>query len=341
MALELPSGALADLIGRRKTIIVGSVVGAISYLLFPFASSFTHYMILAFLIGVSDSFRSGSEEAILYDSYKEEKNEKKYDKAYADANIIYQVGLIIATALGGLIFEYNNTLPYTFYGIALVIVSILSYFYLEPSIDSDKFTLANYRKQIIDGSKEAFKTQYTKYLSLFYIFVGGIAWASTLYFNAYMMVDLGFENDIRGYLTAGMRFLNVVIIAKLLTNKKIFNSKRTILFFPIIMILGYLPGYWLSGYLGLPFVQIIISVTTARWIVLSPLTNAVFSSKYRATAISLLSLLIGFVYISMTGISGLVIPHYGVKAMYSLLGLFSLVTVVPLTYKLLVHSKDD
>lgn len=335
MILELPSGALADLIGRRKTILVGSVIGAFGFLLIPFASHFIHYLLLALLVGVSDSFRSGSEEAILYDSYKEEKNEKKYEKAYANANVIYQFGLIIATALGGFIFQYSNYLPFILYGISLIIVSILSYQYIEPKIDSNKFTLSNYKKQISDGAKEAFKTSYTKYLSLFYIFVGGISWSSTLYFNAYIMVDLGFDDATRGYITAAMRLINVVIISKLLTNKKLFNKNRKIIFFPIIMLFGYLPGFWLNGYSGLPFVQTVMIITTARWIVLSPLTNAVFSSKYRATAISLLSLLIGFVYIAMTSISGFIIPTFGIKAMYSLLGIFSLLTVVPLTYKLL------
>jgi len=187
---------------------------------------------------------------------------------------------------------------------------------------------------LIDGAKEAFKTPYTKSLSLFYIFVGGIAWSSTLFFNGYMMIELGFSDRIRGLITAIMRLINVVLIAKLLTNKKLFNKSKTFIFFPIIMLFGYLPGYWIDSYWGLPFVQAAMIATTARWIVLSPLTNAVFSSKYRATAISFLSLLIGFVYIAMTSLSGLIIPAYGIKTMYTLLRIISALTIIPLTIQL-------
>ncbi|MBP7875866.1 hypothetical protein KA012_02625, partial [Candidatus Woesebacteria bacterium] len=58
-------------------------------------------------------------------------------------------------------------------------------------------------------------------------------------------------------------------------------------------------------------------------------------SKYRATAISLLSLLIGFVYIGTTTISMVIIPLYGIKTMQTLLGIISVMAVVPLSIQLL------
>ncbi len=164
---------------------------------------------------------------------------------------------------------------------------------------------------MILGSKEVFKDKYTKYLSIFYIFVGGISWACTLYFNEFMMVELGFSDTLRGILSALLRAINVVLIASLLKNDKLFNWKRSIIFFPVIMFISYFPGIWLKGFWGLPFIQGAMIVTTARWIILSPLTNAAFESEYRATAISFLSLLLGFVYIFLSTISGFIISFFG------------------------------
>ncbi len=76
MLLELPSGALADLIGRRITDLIGWIVGALSFFFFPFATKFWHFLVLALMVGLFDSFRSGSEEALLYDTYKQAKREK-------------------------------------------------------------------------------------------------------------------------------------------------------------------------------------------------------------------------------------------------------------------------
>lgn len=335
MAFELPSGALADLIGRKYTNLIGFLVGTVSYILFPFATQFWHFIVLLFMTGIMASFRSGSEEALLYDTFKQEDKVKDYDNAYANGNIIYQIGLIIATAAGGFLYEINNSIPYILYGISLFIGSIIVLFYIEPLIDSEKFTLKNYAKQIRDGSREVFKNQYTKFLSLFYIFVGGIGWSSTLFFNHYILIDLGFSDSLRGILTASMRFINVILISSLLKNQKIFNWQRKVVFFPLIMMFAYLPGVYLEGFWGLPFIQAAMIATTARWIILSPLTNAAFSSKYRATAISLLSLLIGVVYVSLTSISGGVIANFGIKTMYTILGVITLITVVPISIKLL------
>lgn len=340
MVLELPSGALADMVGRKTTVTFAFFIGAISFLLFPFAHVFWHFAVLALLIGVSDSFRSGSEEALLYDSFKQENKEREYKKVFANGEVIYQTGLISATALGGLLYSIVPFLPYVLYGFSLLFGTLATLYYKEPFVDSEKFTLRNYIVQVKTGTREAFKDEYTKYLSLFYILVGGIAWSSTLYFNEYMLVDLGFGNALRGYLSAGMRFLNVVIIASFLKSEKIFNWQRTVLFFPAIMLFGYLPGVFLHGFVGLPFVQAAMIATTARWTILSPVINGAFSSKYRATAISVLSLFIGFVYVGLTSVSGFVISGYGIKTMYTLLGIVTLFTVVPITSKL-IHLKAE
>lgn len=338
MVMELPSGALADLIGRKYTIFLGFVAGAMSFLLFPIGSTFSYFLILALLVGISDAFRSGAEEAIIYDTLIETDHKSDFKSINANGNLIYQGGLIIATTLGGFIYSVNQFAPYIIYGISLFVGSLIVIMYVEPHIDSVVFSVKNYLNQIVTGSKEIFKDTYTKYISLFYIFVGGIAWSSTLYFNAYLLIDLGFSDSMRGVLDAGMRLINVVLITLVLKNEKIFNPSRTILFFPIIMLFGYLPAVLLKGFVGLPFIQAAMIATTARWIILTPLSNQAYSSKYRATAISFLSLLIGFVYIALTTASAVIIPAYGIKIMYSLLGLITLATVVPLAIKLLPYQ---
>lgn len=337
--LELPSGALADLIGRKNTTLIGTVIGAASFLLFPFATSFWHFFVLALMVGVNDSFRSGSEEALLFDTYKQADKEKDFDKMYGNGSIIYQFGLVAATALGGVLYQQSVMLPYVLYGVCLSLAALLTWFYHEPTIDSEIFTFKNYILQIRNGSKEIFKTQYTKYLSLFYIFVGGIAWSSTLYFNEYLMTEFVRNDSSRGFVTAGMRLFNVVLIRSVLQNDKIFGWKSRILLFPIIMIIAYLPGFALDGIWGVPFVQIAMIATTARWMLLAPLTNQAFSSKYRATAISFLSLSIGLVYIVLTTLSAPIISNFGIGAMYSVLGFFTIVSVIPITVKLLLVSK--
>ena len=66
--LELPSGSFADLVGRRWSLAIGSILIAMSSALLFFADSLAIAMIALFLHGASYSFRSGADQAYLYDS---------------------------------------------------------------------------------------------------------------------------------------------------------------------------------------------------------------------------------------------------------------------------------
>lgn len=333
MIMELPSGALADLIGRRTTMIISFLLGAISYLMIPFGTSYMYFIIVNIIIGISDSFRSGAEEAIIYDTYKE-KDSHDFEKVNSKGNLVYQTGLIVGTISGGLLYSVNVYIPFVFYGLSLLVGFVLTFFYIEPHIDSEKFTLSNYIKQIKVGTKEVFKDKLTTYTSLFYIAVGGITWTNALYFGSFFMVGLGFDDAQRGFIQGGTRLINALLFTFILKKIKL-GDRFKIIIFPIIMIIAFLPGVFLDGWNGVPFFALALLTTTGRWIFLTPITNKMFSSKVRATAISVMSLLIGFVYLFLVGISGVVIERYEIGGMFTVLGIMTIIFVVPLSYLLL------
>jgi MFS family permease len=69
--LEIPSGSFADLVGRRWSLAIGSLLIAISTALMFVAGSLPLMMLALFLNGASYSFRSGADQAFLYDSLGE------------------------------------------------------------------------------------------------------------------------------------------------------------------------------------------------------------------------------------------------------------------------------
>lgn len=324
------------MIGRRRTIVMAYLVDATQYILFAFATTFPQYLILAVVSGLAEALRSGSLEAIVYDSLKQDKKEGTFAKIMAAQGLRFQIGLMISTFLGGFLYNIWQPLPFILTGLFLVGSGIISTLFVEPSIDSEKFGLRNYLRQIKWGAIEAFRTHKHRLISLYYIAVGSISWMCAIYFNDYILIDLGFEASSRGVISSILRFVNIALLSKLLTNEKIFNFRRTIIFFPTIMMIGFLPGYWLAGFWGLPFVGLIMMSSTARWILLGKYTNAMFSSKYRATAISTLSMAIGAVVVVGIMISGPIMEAWGdTRLIYSLLGLLSMMTIPVLAYRLL------
>ena len=65
---EVPSGYLADLLGRKPTLVVGSVIAGIGHTVLVFADGFVGLALFEIALGVSYSLVSGSDIAMLYDS---------------------------------------------------------------------------------------------------------------------------------------------------------------------------------------------------------------------------------------------------------------------------------
>ena len=70
IALEVPSGALADLVGRRRVLLVGAALTALSLLIFAAAQDIVAFMASAGLLAAGRALISGSLEAWYVDSLR-------------------------------------------------------------------------------------------------------------------------------------------------------------------------------------------------------------------------------------------------------------------------------
>ncbi len=334
LIFELPTGALADLVGRRWTVLAGYIGWTLATLLIIGSSGFIPLVAAMLLAGLAEALLSGSLEALLYDSYKQDGNPNGFTSALATNGIIFQLALAAATFSGGFFYQLWSPLPYVLYAVACALAAIISFGFIEPSIDSQKVTVSIYFEQMKMGFREAFKSTRVRFMSLFYIVVSTLTWTNNLYFFDFMLVELQFSDTNRSLIAGMIRILNVSVLRALLGNEKLFNRQRSIYFFPILMTICFLPGIFFEGVWALPFVMGAVMAGTARWIILTRYTNELFESKYRATAISVLSMMIGIAFVFITLISGPIISNFGgVKMMYTILGVFSLVLVVPLSIK--------
>lgn len=103
MAAELPTGVLADKYGQKISIRLGLLLDAFGMLQLLLIHNPLALIAYFAVRGVSVAFRSGSDEALLYESYVEEHGSAKgYSKAYGKYLSNDLLGFIAATALAGL-----------------------------------------------------------------------------------------------------------------------------------------------------------------------------------------------------------------------------------------------
>lgn len=107
VAFELPTGSMADRLGRKYTLAMSCLCSIVAGLLYLFAPS-TATLALAFVIdGAAASFRSSSQEALFYDSCLAMGRMRDYPRLYGQFSAILKASMLAAEASGGKLSEWS------------------------------------------------------------------------------------------------------------------------------------------------------------------------------------------------------------------------------------------
>ncbi len=98
---EVPTGVIADRVGRKKSLLIAESLVAFSFIYLALANSFLEVVFVQIVIGIGMAFASGANQAILYDTLKVFKKEKDYKRIYGRARTIQYTTSIITNILGG------------------------------------------------------------------------------------------------------------------------------------------------------------------------------------------------------------------------------------------------
>ncbi|MGB0932071.1 MAG: MFS transporter [Chitinophagales bacterium] len=185
--MEVPSGYMGDVLGRRKSLIVGSVLVFLGYVIYCLTSGFWGFLVAAVTLGIGTSFISGSDSALLYDTLLRLRQTSGYVKLEGRLYAIGNFSEAIAAVLGGLLAAHLG-LIYTFYGQAAVsVIGIFAAISLvEPERTQVVSTKSNWQN-IKDTIHYVFVgNQELKWLIVYASLMGGatitVAWFAQPYF---------------------------------------------------------------------------------------------------------------------------------------------------------------
>ena len=101
VVLELPTGAFADLLGKKITVQLSYIVRILSLCVYLYASSFWHFVWAVFLQGLAESLESGASSALIFDSLIEDGREQEFKKINSKLLAVVQSSMVAATFIGG------------------------------------------------------------------------------------------------------------------------------------------------------------------------------------------------------------------------------------------------
>jgi MFS family permease len=101
--LEVPTGAVADHFGRKTSLIVSAIfvmMGVITFSLYP---NIYFFMLGEVLWAASVALLSGADQALVYDSLKEIKEEKQSKKVFGRLGSFHLAGIMVGAPIGSII----------------------------------------------------------------------------------------------------------------------------------------------------------------------------------------------------------------------------------------------
>lgn len=125
--LQVPAGALADKLDRKKLIITGSIIASISLWLMPHSRGFIELLLKTTLMGIGGALAIPAAMAIAVDRGRE----YGMGSVMGSFSMAMDLGLVIGTVIGGMLFDKLGLNPiFYFASLTGVIGTLLFIYYL-------------------------------------------------------------------------------------------------------------------------------------------------------------------------------------------------------------------
>lgn len=170
VVLNVPSGAFADLYGKKKALITASLFGLLGTGLIAFGSSFLPFLIGFALWGAGGAFSSGASTAFLFDTLKGLGQEKTFMKHSGRLSSVFISVDVISGTLGPLIFAVNVRLPYLVSLVAAFLAVAIQFGMYEKPVEKKKRphrVLAENFKQMKTSLRSSLQNKIFIWLTLF------------------------------------------------------------------------------------------------------------------------------------------------------------------------------
>lgn len=151
---EVPTGIIADKIGRKFSIIIALALQFIGEFIFIVADCYLLFVLICIIAGIGFSFLSGCFEAMMYDSLKAQNRQQQMQKVAGLNGSFALAATTIGSLIGGLItanLQLTNFVHAIIVTAFFVFLSLLASLFLkEPSLESRDFRDSSF-KLLKDG----------------------------------------------------------------------------------------------------------------------------------------------------------------------------------------------
>jgi MFS family permease len=302
---EIPSGALADLLGRKRQLLLGLLLMSGGFLLQGFAEAYWHIFAGMALFTIGMAFVSGSDDALVYDSLDTERKSSLWEKVIARKFQIMHLVTIISILAGGALYILQFRLPFVLAGVGALAAFFVALTFKEaPAETEQNLSVKSYVRQNIEGMQYLFRRHMWLYAFMAFV-VLGVGYAFDVGVIKPLLLDsFGFTANAQAIINAVAGGIAILALMQLTRLRKILGEKRGLIALAVLMAAGFfVSSYPIAGFGLLTFLVIFIANSLAEpWF--NDVVQHEVPSSHRATALSTLALIQKLPYVALSPIAG-------------------------------------
>lgn len=294
---EIPTGAVADLLGKKKTLIIAFLLEAVGAYMMAFTPNYTIMLWSVFVMCVGAAFYSGTIDALVFDSLKEEGKDEKFDKIISNISSISLFAPAVCSVIGGYVYGIDPRLPFFLNGVGYTIGLVAAFFLVEPHIDTVKFSITNYVDQTKKGFKELFKNVNVTRLTFVLLAIGFITVISSEMVDSFVSFEFGFTDKQLGVLWAVIFIISAFASQLTPSIKKWLGMNKSLFFVGLFMVVTLI----ISPYIGIVIGGLSLIFRSSFQGIFGNLSSAAINnnteSQFRATTLSTFNMIKNIPYV--------------------------------------------
>jgi MFS family permease len=313
--------------------VIGSLFGVIGFSAYSMSHTLWGFVLAEIMLGIGESFISGADSALLYDTLVQEKKEHKYLKFEGNLSALGSA----CEALAGLfvslfVFQFLRT-DFIIQTFLAVVAFIACLFLTEPSIHTQrqKPGFGDIWKTVSETFRENKVLGRLVILSSF----AGYASLTMAWFAQKILLEIGIDKSYFGYSWVILNF--TVALGSLLSLRvnRILGRNLSIIVLGLVLSMGFIAvGFRLSFFAIAPLLVFYFFRGAAHPILKNYINNLAPSDK-RATILSLRSLVIRILYSGFGPIFGYITDTINLKVALMLCGVSVFIPTTVFTLLLL------
>lgn len=309
--LEIPTGVIADHVGRKYSLALGGIVVSAAALIYGSAPKFEVFLLAEFLFAAAVALISGADSALLYDSLKEMGKEEESKKIFGRTQAFHLFGIFLAAPSGSFIAsKFGLNAPILFSAIPFFLAAIVALTIKEPVIHQKTSESKRYLEIAKRGMQYFSGHQTLRLLALDAIIVASAAYF-VIWLYQLLLIQMNIPILYFGYFHALLVGAEMLIASNFVFFEKLFGSGKAFLRFSAIItsfsfILAAIFPNILTAFL---FIVLAGGFGLTRLELMTAYMNKFIPSKQRATVLSSISMFRRFALVLLNPLIGFTADH--------------------------------